>query len=312
MKWSFAAVALVLLPVVILVLVERPLPHEAREIWLPWAGIMAAVALLVHTAFRCLHALGNVTLKVLGMLGGMAAAVLAAYIAVRLDDLLVRLPVAAQGVLAAVYAALLARGIVVAGEGRFQFGLGTVLAVMAALGVVLGSYRWMAAHYGPIPFDYTWVRTGDVDGMATIETDRLVVQFEGHSFGPHVTGGAYAVDGRYNVLIQPEARILRQSNGVGCGYSMQERLLTIEYQGHRLTYSHPTSTVRFDGREFSVADSSLRLLVRRDGRVVAERLEETLEEGRQRARRPQRAAAGVRPGAGCANGTPRTDGNGSD
>jgi hypothetical protein len=285
MKWSLVAAAVVLGPIVVLLFLQRPLANEVREIWLPWAGIMASVAVLMDVAFRCLRSAESVTLKVLGLLGAVAVAVFGAYVLLRLDYPLVGIPLAAEGLICLVYAALLVRGIVRQGNGRFQFTLLTVLAVMLACGTSLGLCQWLVLQYGAIPFQYFWIRVADSGGMATIETDRFIVQFEGYSFGTHLSGGEYPVDGRHAVIAQPDPVVLHQPNGVGCGYSMQDRLLTVEYRGHRLTYSHPTQTVHFGGKKYSVAEDSLRFLVKRDGRIVIEPLRETAEEGWQRVRR---------------------------
>jgi hypothetical protein len=56
-------------------------------------------------------------------------------------------------------------------------------------------------------------------------------------------------------------------SGVSHEYSQRRRLLTFEYQGHKITYSHALNKLTVDGHDFSTADGQVRILIKANGEV---------------------------------------------
>jgi hypothetical protein len=296
MRWASTAVhvAVVLLPIVVLYLVEHSRPGDLLGIWLPWAAIMATVAVTVNLLFQYALRRRSKAAQAVWLLVFLAAAAYCAPAVLKLlrgADGLVCAPITIQGLFCVGYAAVLGRRILRRDGRPFQFRLRTALILTLVLAASSGGYKWSQSRYGGIRSVVADVFVGDLDGMAavavgprgcpdayigsvpsewaSIATESFVVQFEGRSFHGRGHGGGWIVDGRQGGLFAAEPYDYGHTEmGFTARYSERERLLSLEYQGHRMTYSRSRKLLVVNGREFKLGEWPLQLVVRRDGEVV--------------------------------------------
>jgi hypothetical protein len=140
-----------------------------------------------------------------------------------------------------------------------------ILAVTLSIGLF-----FTARSFTAVPNRQMWVSSGDINGLASVYTDRFSVSFEGHTFGSEKKAGVYTVDGRIGgprIPWSDDTLAITQSDGVEYGYSPGRRLFTLKFQNHKVEYSHPLSTLKVDGKEFSTGGKPIRVVVKKNGQI---------------------------------------------
>jgi hypothetical protein len=147
------------------------------------------------------------------------------------------------------------------------------IAVVAMLAILGAAVLWFMVfrqfgEYPAVPFQDLWLEFQDEDGVANIRCESFRIAFEGHSLGTRRHGGSYPVDGRYAPRLFPGAGAgpveIQIADGLHYEYSPRQRLVTIWFHEHQITYSHALKRLTVNDREFSTT-TPVSILVKRSG-----------------------------------------------
>lgn len=154
-------------------------------------------------------------------------------------------------------------------ERQSRFELGVAVLVICAIVLILLLASQLILDRLAVPFTHMWIYFEDEGGLATISSDAFRIAFAGHTFGSHSRSGNYIVDGRYapRLFGGPDSVRSEVGDGVSYKYSQRRRLLTFQYQGHEIVYSHALKKLTVDGQEYSTTGGQVSLLVKESGEV---------------------------------------------